>query len=178
MYTWLPCTFVFMTSYFRYLGHLYGLGTPGVPASSSPTAEEAAKIEEAWVPYLQIFKNSKRIQNYHVQHSCLKNVAKQYQPCENVVLRHCLVFRLFSPLDPRQCLAPPTFSTECKGTDSKTRLKGRASRLCTPHSWKAFESAELERGGDGHDHGWPTGNCEQAVTGKSFKDVHLHLFFD
>ena len=114
MDTWLPCTFVFMTLYFRYLGHLYGLGTPGVPASSSPTAEEAAKIEEAWVPYLQIFKNSKRIQNYPVQHSCLKNVAKRYQPCENVVLRHCLVFRLFSPLDPRQCLAPPTFSTECK----------------------------------------------------------------
>ena len=127
MYTWLTCTFVFMTLYFRYLGHLYGLGTPGVPASSSPTAEEAAKIEEAWVPYLHIFKNSKRIQNYPVQHSCLKNVAKRYQPCENVVLRHCLVFRLFSPLDPRQCLAPPTFSTECKETDSETRLKGQAT---------------------------------------------------
>ena len=47
LYGLLPCTFVFMTLYFRYLGHLYGLGTPGVPASSSPTAEEAAKIEEA-----------------------------------------------------------------------------------------------------------------------------------
>merc|ERR1712158_104292 len=31
----------------KYLGHLYGLGTPGMPASTSPTAEEAAKIEEA-----------------------------------------------------------------------------------------------------------------------------------
>jgi len=31
----------------KYLGHLYGLGTPGMPASSSPTADEAAKIEEA-----------------------------------------------------------------------------------------------------------------------------------
>ena len=45
-----PYIFVFVYLWlciFRYLGHLYGLGTPGMPASTSPTAEEAAKIEEA-----------------------------------------------------------------------------------------------------------------------------------
>merc|ERR1712004_587239 len=31
----------------KYLGHLYGLGTPGQPASASPSADEAAKIEES-----------------------------------------------------------------------------------------------------------------------------------
>lgn len=31
----------------KYLGHLYGLGTPGMPSSSSPSVECAAKIEEA-----------------------------------------------------------------------------------------------------------------------------------
>ena len=164
MYTWLPCTFVFMTLYFRYLGHLYGLGTPGVPASSSPTAEEAAKIEEAWVPYLQIFKNSKRIQNYPVQHSCLKNVAKRYQPCENVVLRHCLVFSLlFSHWIQDNVLHPPTFSTECKWSDCesadwKQDLQGK----------KNYHCGGLDLG---HDHGWPTGDCEQAVTGEICKDV-------
>ena len=87
---------------FRYLGHLYGLGTPGVPASSSPTAEEAAKIEEAWDlrgHNLKIsrFPSEAETRTYHCTSFLFENVAKRYinhvrMLCEDTVLRFVFFF--------------------------------------------------------------------------------------
>ena len=71
----------------------------------------------------------------------LQSDIRQY---ENVVLRHCLVFRLFSHWIQDNVLHSPTFSTECKWTDCESILEAGLQGK------KNYHCGGLDLG---HDHG-------------------------
>ena len=136
----------YMVKHCRYLGHLYGLGTPGQPASASPSADEAAKIEESWVfaccAYLK-FQESKTITI--VQHSCLKSYCKAIPAMWECCLRtmSCVLY-FFSPTTTRHCLCTPLFlqnasQLKCQAEQGGLNMRAEESWLYHLEKWNIPE---------------------------------------